>query len=143
MIQALLQRLGGWQFVRFLLVGVLNTAFGYALFALFILLGASSAVALAGATILGVAFNFRTIGRLVFNNRDARLLPRFVLSYAVYFLINLACLHGLASLGISPLLAQLVLLPWLSTLNFLLLRRLVFTRAVAPVGSHAVKKDEA
>lgn len=123
-------RLGGWQFVRFLLVGLLNTAFGYALFAGFILLGASLALALAGGTVLGVLFNFRTIGRLVFANRELRLLPRFIAVYSLYFILNLACLQGLLRLGLAPLLAQLLLLPWLSAVNFVLLRRLVFASTI-------------
>jgi putative flippase GtrA len=134
------RRLANSQFVRFLLVGLINTAFGYAVFAGFILLGAPTAFALAGGVVLGVMFNFRTIGRLVFGNRDLRLLPRFVGVYALYFLVNLASLDGLATLGLRPLLAQLLLLPWLSAFNFVLMRRLVFAPAL---GSRRDARSEA
>jgi len=117
---------GGRRFVIFLMVGGLNTAVGYSLFAAFILLGAGATVALAAATVLGVLFNFKSIGHLVFGNGDSRLLPRFVGVYTVQFLANLIALRGLENAGLSPLLAQLVILPPLSLGNFLLMRRLVF-----------------
>jgi putative flippase GtrA len=51
-------------FVRFLAVGVLNTAFGYALFALLVWAGVWYPAA--ASTIGGMIFNFNTTGRLVF-----------------------------------------------------------------------------
>jgi putative flippase GtrA len=44
--------------LRFLLVGVLNTAFGYLLFALLLALGLKVPLALLLATVGGVLFNF-------------------------------------------------------------------------------------
>ncbi|NCQ92050.1 MAG: hypothetical protein GPI94_15420 [Microcystis aeruginosa LG13-03] len=54
------------RFVRFLLVGVLNTIFGYSLFAVLILIGLNYKYAVLIGTIQGVLFNFQTTGRLVF-----------------------------------------------------------------------------
>jgi putative flippase GtrA len=53
-------------FVRFLAVGVLNTAFGYAFFALLVWAGLWYPAAAAASTIGGIVFNFNTTGRLVF-----------------------------------------------------------------------------
>jgi putative flippase GtrA len=53
------------RFVRFLLVGVLNTIFGYFLYGTLILIGLDYKLAVLLATILGVLFNFQTTGRLV------------------------------------------------------------------------------
>jgi putative flippase GtrA len=52
-------------FARFLLVGVLNTIFGYFLYGTLILIGLDYKLAVLLATILGVLFNFQTTGRLV------------------------------------------------------------------------------
>lgn len=114
------------RFLTFLAVGGLNTLVGYGLFAGFILLGAGSFPALAGATILGVLFNFKSIGRLVFQSGEARLLPRFVAVYAAQFVLNLGGLSALERAGLAPLLAQLVLLPVLAVGSFLAMRRFVF-----------------
>ncbi|MCU7242422.1 MAG: GtrA family protein [Microcystis aeruginosa WS75] len=53
------------KFARFLLVGVLNTIFGYFLYGTLILIGLDYKLAVLLATILGVLFNFQTTGRLV------------------------------------------------------------------------------
>jgi putative flippase GtrA len=114
------------RFVRFLLVGGLNTAVGYSIFAALILLGAESVVALAGATILGLLFNFFSTGRIVFGSGDPSLLPRFLIVYGVQFLINWAALHSLERAGLAPLAAQLLLIIPLALLSFILMRRFVF-----------------
>ncbi|MFN6273722.1 MAG: GtrA family protein [Microcystis sp.] len=52
--------------VRFLLVGILNTLFGYFLYGSLILIGINYKLAALLATIIGVLFNFQTTRRLVF-----------------------------------------------------------------------------
>ena len=54
------------KFAKFLLVGVLNTLFGYFLYGSLILIGLNYKYAVLLATIIGVLFNFQTTGRLVF-----------------------------------------------------------------------------
>jgi GtrA-like protein. len=56
------------RFLRFLLVGALNTAFGYAIFLLSLKLGMSVGAALSASTLAGVVFNFQTSRRLVFRS---------------------------------------------------------------------------
>jgi putative flippase GtrA len=74
------------QFLRFLVVGALNTFFGYSLFAFFIYCGFSYMTAAFLGTCLGILFNFRTISLLVFNHTDKSLFWRFLLVYVgTYF----------------------------------------------------------
>lgn len=113
-------------FLRFLVVGAINTAVGYALFAVFVLAGLDSGLALLLATVLGVLFNFFTTGRLVFDNRKASALPRFVAVYAVSYCFNLALLKGFESMGLHPIAAQAVCLAPVVALTFVLLRKFVF-----------------
>ena len=63
------------RFARFLIVGTINTLFGYGVFAALITAGLESALALALATIAGVIFNYFTTGKLVFANSGAAMLP--------------------------------------------------------------------
>lgn len=114
------------RFARFLVVGLLNTAFGYLLFAGGILLGLGPEIALLVATILGVCFNFVTTGRLVFADRSQSRIVRFVLAYLVTYLFNVALLRALVSSGIPPLAAQAIALPFVVVATFLILRRFVF-----------------
>jgi putative flippase GtrA len=77
------------KFLRFLVVGCLNTAVGYGLFVLLIWLGLHYGIALLISQILGVAFNYKTTGVLVFESRSNKLLLHFFAVYGVVYLINL------------------------------------------------------
>ena len=117
------------QFVRFVLVGGLNTLVGYSLFAVLFLLSDDHRLALLVATVLGVLFNFVTTGRLVFGNRRWGRLPLFVGLYALTFALNLGALELLVAAGVAPLLGQLLVLPAVVVLSFLGNRLVVFRGA--------------
>lgn len=112
--------------VRFVLVGVVNTAFGYGLFALVFLATASHRVAIVLANALGILFNFFTTGRVVFGNRSPRALIPFVLGYAGTMAVNLALMELLLRAGIHPLLAQAVSLPLIVVTAYAINARIVF-----------------
>ena len=116
------------QFVRFLLVGLLNTAFGYGAFAVLILLGLRYPVAAFLATVAGVLFNFKSYGTLVVGSRDNRLLLRFFAVYGACYLINLIPLAWAERNGVSLLIAGAVIALPMAALSFALNRRFVFTR---------------
>jgi putative flippase GtrA len=119
-------RLPGNRFLRFLLVGGLNTAFGYGIYALGLLLGAHYAVAATISTVLGVLFNFVTTGTLVFDRREGARLHRFVAVYVVTWAIGILMLKVASALGADLYIAGLVLLLPSAGLSFLLLRTFVF-----------------
>ena len=114
------------RFIRFLLVGALNTAFGYTLFALFLFVGIHYAVALFLSTVTGILFNFRTTGRLVFGNRDDSRIVRFFGAYAVTYVLGVAGLRIAKAIGIDLYLAGAALTLGLAVVSFLLNRRFVF-----------------
>jgi len=115
------------QFSRFLMIGCLNTAVGYGLFAAFISLGLPSALALLIATVIGVLFNYWSTGRLVFARRTSSRLWLFVLCYAVIYVVNTAALLGLERMSVPVLLAQALLSPPIVGLAFLLNKYFVFS----------------
>lgn len=114
------------RFARFLVVGVINTLFGYGIFAALVTAGLESALALALATVAGVIFNYFTTGKLVFANNGAAMLPRFIAAYCLSYAANLAMLKGLERAGIDTLIAQALCLPPTVLLSFALLRWFVF-----------------
>jgi putative flippase GtrA len=89
------------QFLRFLLVGILNTIFGFSIFAIFVQLGLDDKSAVLFSMILGVLFNFKTTGSFVFANKNNKLLLRFICVYAVIFLLNVGGLSILKSIPLN------------------------------------------
>jgi len=114
------------RFVIFLAVGVLNTAFGYGCFALLLALHLHYSLAALFSTVLGVLFNFRTIGRIVFRNGSNRLLIRFVAVYLVGYGFNLLGLKLLMLAGVSPYWGGALLLLPSAVLSFFLLKKFVY-----------------
>ena len=117
------------QLFSFLLVGILNTIFGYGLFALFIYLGLYYPLAVLLSTILGVLFNFKTIGGLVFGSNDNKLIFKFILVYVIIYLLNIFFLWLFKRLGFENMyLNGFVLLIPLAAVSFLLNKCFVFRR---------------
>ena len=114
------------QIVRFLAVGVLNTAFGYGVFFAALSATGRPTLSLAISTTLGVLFNFVSTGRLVFASRDPARLWRFIAVYAIIFTANAVALAALERAGIGAAAGQALLLAPLVALSFLLNRAFVF-----------------
>lgn len=114
------------RFLGFLLVGGVNTAFGYGMFVVCLWLGMHYAVAAAAATVLGVLFNFFSTGGLVFKNRDHRRLPWFIGVYVIIYCVNVAGLALLLLAGTPAWLGGLLLILPCAMLSYLLNSRLVF-----------------
>lgn len=113
-------------FLRFLVVGGLNTVFGYVSYAAFVLTGAPLWLAVIGATTLAFLFNFVSYGGIVFGSTSHLLLPRFLIFYAGLGALNFVLLRALTSLGVGPLWAQALLLPVLAVVGFVGMRKFVF-----------------
>jgi putative flippase GtrA len=123
-----LETLFSHQFVRFLALGGLNTAIGYGIYAILILFGLVPELALLMATTIGIVVNYFTTGRMVFGNRGNGLFFKFMLVYAVMYILNAVALRGLLLAGISPLIAQAIILPVTAIATFLAFRKLVFRK---------------
>lgn len=113
------------EIARYLVAGVVNTAFGYGLYAGLIWLGLDRYVAQAIGYVLGTGFNYLTYSRHVFTDAGPAK-ARFVASYAVNYLINLAGLKAVSHLIPNPYAAGAVTTLGVVALNYLVLRRLVF-----------------
>lgn len=77
------------KFIKFLLVGCLNTLFGYLMYIIFISTPLKKEIALFFAYIFGVLWNFKTTGVLVFKNNNNKLIFKFILAYVITYFINL------------------------------------------------------
>ena len=120
------------RFARFLLVGALNTLFGYFLYGSLILIGLNYKYAVLLATIIGVLFNFQTTGRLVFGSKNNKLIFRFVLVYVATFLLNVEALRFVDGMNINieqktkMLIAGAILVLPMAVISFVLMKLFVF-----------------
>jgi len=112
--------------VRFFVVGVFNTLFGYGVYAGLILLGMHYVWAALFGTILGVLFNFFTTGSLVFKILHIFRLPRFFAVYTLSYGMNVALLSLLISMGIGEMIAGLLILVPMALVNYVVLRFWVY-----------------
>lgn len=116
---------------RYYQAGIVNTLFGYGLYALFVAVGLNMYVAQICAHILGVTFNYFTYSRYAFRDAEGSK-PRFVLSYAANYLLGLASLAAAAQVIASPYLAGLAAVLFVSMVNYFILKHFVFTRRAVP-----------
>lgn len=117
------------EIIRFLLVGLLNAAFGYGCFGLMVYAGVNRHLALLIATGLGVLFNYKTAAALVFQTPGKRRIFRFVLAYSIVYIINVVGIDVLMWLGLSVYLAAALLLGPCAAIGFLIQKYYVFRHA--------------
>ena len=111
---------------RYYQAGIVNTAFGYGLYALFVALGLDMYLAQIVAHLFGMTFNYFTYSRHAFHDSDVSK-GRFILSYAVNYLFGLAALWVASQFIASPYLAGFVAVIVVSLINYLILKNWVFS----------------
>lgn len=113
--------------VRFLVMGVLNTLFGFLSYSLVIWLWGEIWLALLVSNVTGITYNFLTMGGVVFRDMGLARLPRFVLVYLGIYLVNWGCIVLLlAFIVTSKVLAQACLVVPMALMSYVLLSNYVF-----------------
>lgn len=112
---------------RYYQAGIVNTLFGYGVYAVLLKLGVWMYAAQLIAHVLGVAFNYFSYSRHVFHDSQASKL-RFIISYGFNYLLALASLAAVAQVIRSPYLAGAVAVIFVSLVNYFILKNLVFVR---------------
>lgn len=113
------------RFLRFVAVGVVNTAVGYAIYATGLLAGLPPQVALVVQFVLGALWNYQMHARLVFAHKGQRRLPAYIGAYLLLWAVNGLALQRLLAADVGPLAAQLLLLAPMVVLSFLLISRVL------------------
>lgn len=113
---------------KFISVGLLNTVVGYAIYGLLILLNMPYLAALLVATIMGVIFNYFSIGRLVFKVRGGRLVfAKFITAYGLVYGINATALDVLIKhFQLGPYMGQALCVPLGVLISWLLMNCWVY-----------------
>lgn len=116
------------QAILFVVTGIINTIFSLVLYNLLLLTGLNYFYALTIATILGVLFNFKSIGKLVFKVDNNQLIIKFVLVYLFLYFVNLLAIKILTSHKIDAHTAGLITIIPAAGISFLLNKYWVFKK---------------
>lgn len=120
--------LAEWRQVwRYYQAGLVNTLFGYGLFAALIAAGLNMYGAQAIGHVLGVAFNWFTYSRHAFREAEGSA-GRFILSYAVNYILSLITLKAISYTIPNPYAAGLLTVFIVSILNYFILAKFVFRK---------------
>ena len=116
-------------FYKYLLIGGVNTVFGYSVFAFLLFFGTHYSLAVLMATILGILFNFQTYGRFVFKNHSWSLLGRFVFVYTTIYLANITLLLVFDLFVSNLYISGAMTTPVIAYLGYILNKRYVWIKS--------------
>jgi putative flippase GtrA len=113
---------------RFIGVGLINTVVGYSIYGILILLHMPYLAALLMATIMGMIFNYFSIGRLVFKSRGGlSVFGKFIAAYGMVYGINAIALDILIKhFQFDPYIGQALCVPLSVIISWLLMNYWVF-----------------
>jgi putative flippase GtrA len=116
--------------VRYGAVGLINTAFGYGLYAALVFAGLNLFLAQILSHCTGAVFNYAMFRRHVFTDSGGAV-GRYIGAYAVNYGLGLAGLALFHRFVASPYLAGFLALVVVAAINFFILRLLVFRKTPA------------
>jgi putative flippase GtrA len=114
------------RFVRFLVVGGLNTLFGFVIYSLFALTELSTWMVLVVSNIVTITFNFFTTGGLVFREISLTKVPRFLICYGLIFLIYLELIQWLSPIFGGRIWAMTIIVLPMAVLTYFMQSWFVF-----------------
>lgn len=118
------------RFIRFVLVGGVNTAFSYAIYSLFLLIGFNYTIANLLALVVGILFSFKTQSAFVFYNSANRLLGRFFICWSFIYLINIFFIREMLALGLNAYIAGALAIPPITVLSYVIQKFFVFRHII-------------
>lgn len=118
------------QAAKFLLTGLINTLFGYGLYAALVFCGIYALLALLVSTIGGLLFNYFSFSRIVFSGIGGPMvLLRFLISYFVVYSVNSIMLTLILSIvSFNPYISQIICMPITISLTWFLMRGWVYSK---------------
>jgi len=125
-IKSLLAPLLRREFLRYLVVGVLNTVFSYSIYVLLLWLGLAYFIANLVALLCGIVFSFQMQGRYVFDNTSRRLFPKYMVLWVLIYFCNIAMIKLLLICGFNAYVAGALALPPIVLLSYVLQKYFIF-----------------
>lgn len=114
------------QFLRYVVVGIGNTAFSYGTYAGLLLLGFEYRVASLLALLLGIAVSFITQGTVVFRNANRVTLVKFVVAWIVIYFFNIFLIFLLMRASMTAYSAGAAAIIPVTVISYFILKFAVF-----------------
>ena len=115
--------------IKYIIIGGVNTCFGYGVYWSFLQLDFNFAVAAFFSTVLGIIFNFFTIGNFVFKSKiNTNIFYKFLLSYGFRYLLSIGGIALFHSYGMSYEIAGAVTILLNAIIGFFLHKNIVFKK---------------
>ena len=114
--------------LKFIVVGGINTIFGYGIYWGLLQLDVYFTIAAFFSTLLGIIFNFFTIGRLVFQSKNNALFYKFVFVYGFLYLLSIAGISFIHDFNVSYEIAGAIMIMPSAIISFVLNKNLVFKK---------------
>jgi len=118
------------QIFSYILVGILNTFFGYSIYALLIFSGLSYIYSILISTIAGIIFNFKTISKFVFGSSDNSLIKKFILVYVFGLIMNIFLIKLFNFFNLNFYIAGFLSIIAVAVISFVLMKFFVFKNKV-------------
>lgn len=118
-----------YQWMRFLAVGGMNTAFSYSVYSGLIFMGVNFAISNLVSLILGIFFSFYTQSSVVFKNSGRSVFVRYVAMWTGLYFLNTMIIGSLIRLGASAYAAGALAIFPITALSFFLQKYFIFTAA--------------
>lgn len=114
--------------IKFVFIGVVNTLFGYSCYSIFLFLGFNYLISAFFSTMLGVFFNYFSIGKIVFNNSGFSINKslKFVFIYLIIYVMNILFIKLFVFMQFNNYMAGMLALPFIALFSFALNKYFVF-----------------
>jgi len=114
------------KFIRFLLVGALNTLFSLTVYWILVFFGVHYSLAVFISNMLGILFNYKTTGKLVFESDSNRLIFKFIATYLFVYLLSVASLRLLFMIGVDKYWGAVIIAAPMAVISFFFNKKFVF-----------------
>ncbi len=118
------------KFVRFLFVGVLNSAFSFSIYSLLIYIGVHYTISVFVSSTLGVLFNYKTTGKLVFEHHNNKLIFKFIGVFLFTYLLSIGSLRLLFMINVDKYSGVIIIALPIAVVSFFLNKKFVFKNKV-------------
>ncbi len=116
------------QVVLFIFIGTLNTLFSYGVYSFFIFIGFNYIFSSAISFFFGTLFSFITLGKIVFNMSNYKLIKKFILVYMFIYFTYIFFIKIVYLLSNNLYLSGIISIVFVASLSFILNKYFIFSK---------------